>query len=108
MASDETLYSGQPDACALELTRRVEALERREQVVGRARVEAGSVISDEEGMLSVGDAGADLDVSLGALARELPGVADEVGEDHMQERWVGLGLEARRYDEIDTPMGSAW
>jgi hypothetical protein len=47
-------------------------------------------------------------VSLGALARELPGVADEVGEDHMQERWVGLGLEARRYDEIDTPMGSAW
>ena len=52
MHGHQPLDGGQPDAVALELIRRVVALERPEEVPRRRHVEAGTVVADEEGALA--------------------------------------------------------
>ena len=52
VAAHEALHRGQADAVALELPRRVHALEDAEEVLGVGHVEADAVVAHEEGVLA--------------------------------------------------------
>src|ERR1043166_6415717 len=74
VAVDDARGGREADAGAVEVGRAVQAVERREQLVGARRVEAGAVVADE---VRAGE-GAELDPRRVALGGELPGVAQEV------------------------------
>src|SRR6185503_9800105 len=61
VAMHDALHARQPDPGARELADGVQALERREQLVGELHVEPGAVIADEERALVTGIGRADLD-----------------------------------------------
>ena len=78
MPLHDSLDDRQTDAGALELLGAVEPLEDAEQLVGVFHLESRTVVPDEVRQLARAGGTADLDRRLGARARELPGVADEV------------------------------
>ena len=93
MPLHDSLHDRQTDAGALELLGAVEPLEDAKQLVGVFHLESRTVVPDEVRQLARAGGTADLDRRLGARARELPGVADEVRQDLPDEGAVG---ESRR------------
>src|SRR5579862_485079 len=81
------------DAGALELRAAVKALERGEQPIRVGRVEAHAVVLDEERPPAAPVLFPDLDGGLLPLARELPGVPEEVLQHAAHERGVTGGWE---------------
>src|SRR5688572_22934071 len=74
VAPHDAIHRGEPDPGALELFRRVQSLERSEQLVRIAHVETGAVVAHEERGSLAALVATDLDTGCVALARELPGV----------------------------------
>ena len=99
---DHALHGGEPHAGALELARRVQPLERREELPGVLGGEARAVVADEERAV-VGPP--ERDAGCVGLRRELPRVADEVDEDHVEQRAVSPRDEALGDRHVDLPTG---
>src|SRR5581483_2915052 len=91
----DPLDDREADAGAFELLGAVEALEDPEELARVPHVETRPVVLDEVDRLALPATAADLDHRLGAPARELPGVADEVHEDLPDEPAVGERREQR-------------
>src|SRR6188508_3423674 len=79
VAVDDALDGGEADAAAWKVRRRVQPLERPEQVRGEVRVVAGAVVANvERGHAMLIPGRANFDRRLLAAAGELPGVLDQV------------------------------
>src|ERR1041385_2841704 len=77
---DDALDGGQANPGAFELSVAVKPLEGAEKFFGVLHVEARAVVLHEEDALAVLVDGAELDLAVGPLRREFPGVADEVAQ----------------------------
>src|SRR2546427_10044614 len=88
---DDALHQRQPHAGPLEVGCRVQALKHTEQLACVPHVEAGAVVPHIVHTLAVIIPRTDLDLGVGALARELEGIADEIREDLTQQRAVAHG-----------------
>src|SRR5882724_3849455 len=90
----------EPDARPFEVRGLVKALERLEQARGEGRVEADPIVPHEVDRL-LGARDAHLEAGAGTLSRELPGVAEQILEDDLQEPRIAARLERRGHDELD-------
>ena len=77
----------------------MQARERLEQLGGEPRVEAGAVVGDGDRPVPSVELHGDLDARVGAPARELPGVADEVLESDAQQVGVAAQDHVGRDDD---------
>ena len=91
---DDAADGRQADAGALELVVPVQALEHAEQLARIAHVEADAVVADEDVLLAVRVADADLDHRVRPRPRVLHGVVDQVRE-HLQHQ-VGIARSRRQ------------
>ena len=80
VAPHDTFDGRQANAQPLEFASQVQALEGLEQLTGIGHIEARPVIADEERSFVVRRRGTNFDQGIIAMARELPGVADQVLE----------------------------
>src|SRR5690242_9403345 len=87
---DDALDRRQTDAGPRIVARRVQALERPEELVRISHVEARAVVAYEESRPSLVLQGADLDPRLFLLGGEFPGVSEEVLQDDAQQMRVGV------------------
>ena len=72
---------------------RVQALEGLEELVGVHHVEAGAVVLDAEHRAPAFAPGAEADARIRGARGELPGVAQQVVEQHVHQRRVGIDHE---------------
>lgn len=82
-----------------ELVARVKTMEGTEQLLCVRHIETRAVVTNVEGRL-FGIHSADLNSRRGALAGELPGVANEIFEKHAHEAWIGIRFEMFRKDNV--------
>src|SRR5207249_10208403 len=87
----------------VELLRAVEPLECAEQFVDVGHVEAGAVVTHEVRGTAVMRDAPDLDARSGTLPRELPGILEQVLQDHAHETGIRGDVEPRRDRDIDAP-----
>ncbi len=104
MPLHDSLHDRQTDAGALELLGAVEPLEDAKQLVRVLHLESRTVVPDKVRQLARAGGTADLDRRLGARARELPGVADEVRQDLPDEGAVGEGRRQGRDRDRDVAL----
>ena len=90
MAVDNTLHGGQPHSSTLKLVCAVQPLEHAKKFVFVPHIKAYTVVFDEIDALAVFLFAADLDDRRLALARELERIGEQVGEDDLEQGWVGL------------------
>src|SRR5688500_17994525 len=102
---DHALHRGQAYPGAAELLRAVQPLERTEQLVREAHVEAGAVVAHEEYAALAVAHGADLDPRMLDARRELPGIANQVVEHDAQQLRIGIGVQAIPDVGIDLAAG---
>jgi hypothetical protein len=76
--ANDTLHRCEADAGPLELRRGMKALEDPEQLVRVRLLEAGAVVANEKGRMALRHPATHFDLGVGGLARELPGVGEEV------------------------------
>src|SRR5450432_2291116 len=100
--ADDAAHDREADPRALELRGAVEPLERLEQAAREGWVEADAVVLHEVNRLGAAR-DADLDAGARAFPRELPGVAQQVLEDDLQQARVAQRLEGRGDDHLDGP-----
>ena len=81
----------------------MEALEGAEQLLGVRHVEARPVVAHEVDRAALARLGADLDAGVRLLARELPGVAEQVGEDHAQQAAVASCHDPAPHGDLHRP-----
>ena len=91
MTEDDAGRRGEADAVPIVGARRMEALERNEELVHERGVEADAVVLDEVDTRSILVARTEADPGLGSSARELPGVPDEALEQDAEEARIAVG-----------------
>ena len=69
-----------------------------------AHVEAGPVVAHEVDRQPVGGLDANLDAGVRLLARELPGVPEQVVQDHAQQSLIREDVQARGDDALHTAV----
>src|SRR5919108_4536467 len=85
VAVDDALDRGEPDARARELVGRVQPLKRAEQLGRVGHIEAGAVVAYVKRPPPVVCRDADVHMRGRALARELPGIAEQVLQHDAQQ-----------------------
>src|SRR5256885_16916769 len=77
---DDAAHGGETDSRALEVRLAMQALKRREQLVGIAHVEADAIIAHKKCRLAVRDDLADLDHRIAPRPSVLDGIRDQIGK----------------------------
>jgi hypothetical protein len=101
VAAHEAQHGGQADPVTVELGVGVHALERPEELAGVAHVEADAVVALEEGALAVHPQHAHLQARRLVDGCELPGVLQQLAQDHPEQVGVGVHHKVRRHGQID-------
>src|SRR5258706_1435833 len=106
VALDDTRDRREADPRSLELVGAVQPLEGAEELVRVRHLEAGAVVPHEEvGRVPVG--AAELDPRRAVLARELPGIPEQVLEDHAQEARVSGRPQSLRDHDLHVAAAAA-
>src|SRR5262245_53455556 len=98
------MHGGESDSRALKFRSRMEALKRGKELVRVLHGEPRTVVPDDEDRLVLALLAADLDARCGLLRGELPGVAEEVLEQHRNEARVPLSHEPVRNFRFDLAL----
>src|SRR6266704_3710241 len=98
---DDPLHRSEADAGPGKLLRRVEPLERAEQLVGVRHVEPHPIVPHEVHRMAVLRRDPELDPRLLALRGELPRIPQQVLEDDLEEAGVALCRGMVGADELD-------
>src|ERR1700722_1722734 len=93
LALDDALNSRQANSRSWKILCRVQALKGPEQLAGVRLIEPGAVIPHEVFPAAVLSGTSKFDAGVGLFGGELPGVAEQVGEDNSQKARVGFGNE---------------
>ena len=104
MAMNDALDSRQADAASGEILRRVKPLESAEEFADIRHVETGAIIADEVDLLPILLRHAQLDPGLRLFLRELPRVAEQVLEYHLQQPRITLGRDPLRDYALDAAL----
>jgi hypothetical protein len=109
MAMDDPPDGRQPNASALELRLRVQALEGAKEPVGVGHVEASAIVSHGIGTFSARDLqGAKFDAGVWTPAGELPRVFEEVLQHRAKRPRITLSDEAVCNDELRRCCRAVW
>ena len=105
MTVDDSLCHSESDALARKLALAVQALEGAEELVRIDHVEADAVVANEEPVLTCDPLGADGYHRLRLVARELPRIADEVGQQDAHEPGIARRCQALLDPKIHPALG---
>src|ERR1017187_9921247 len=95
VAVNDALHGGQADAGAWKFGRPVQALKGSEQRTSVCHIEAGAVVAHIKRGLAFGLRPTDFNPRFGLFARELGGVAQQVGQGDFQQPGVATGRQPR-------------
>src|SRR6266516_1543106 len=101
--AQDALHDRQPEPAALEVGRRVQPLERVEQLVRVPHAEARPVVPDEVDLLAVGPVGPDRDPGRGPPAGELPRVGQQVLQHQPEQLRVAAAGQPLGDGHLDLP-----
>ena len=101
----DALRDRQPEAVAAALIRPVQALERLEQLVRIAGVEADAGVTHGQPQCVAIALATDLDAGDIALARELPGVTHQVAQQLLQQALVPPAEQAGLHHDLCSSVG---
>jgi hypothetical protein len=88
MAPDDPAHRGEPQSLAGEFVLAVQAREGLEQPVGVRHVEAGTIVRHAVVRTPFADLRMDADLGMLDARRELPGIADEIPQQHHRQPYV--------------------
>lgn len=94
-----------PTPVPSEVGGRVQALEHAKELVGVRHVQTGAVVANEVDDPAWPFVDAEFNSSLGSLARELPGIAEQILESNLQQTRIAFGTYPVRNGEFHLPTG---
>lgn len=106
MPGDDALYGGEADTGSFEFAGRVQPLEDAKELAGVGHVETGAVVANEVDRPALLPVDTELDPGRRLLARELPGIAQQVLEGGTEETWIGIDADTIGDDELDLVIRS--
>src|SRR5437588_13038821 len=95
MPPNDTLYDGKPNACSREFMDIVQSLEGAEQHIGIFHIESHAIVFYEKRLLALLPwRDSEFNARLRTRGGELPGIAEQIVEHNLQERWIAKGQHA--------------